>query len=188
MTEAADRTPVPLARSRDEAHLYLDLHPCHRCGSVDVRWEDALVVVSQGPARRYFGTCRGCGQERDFVFLLPERRGLPPAGPGVSFGDGRPSQLLDAGEWLWVADLTAGRVPTDDPPGAWRALAIATAAVDEILKFLPDGADEAPDSAFWSVRGRRVRAEEPGRFRRDRLVRMRDFYRERRDAHRSGAR
>lgn len=178
--------PIGLARSHDEAQLYMDLHPCDRCGSVDVTWDDGLVFVAGGAARRYFGPCQSCGQDRSFLFLLPDPRALPPASPGVRFGGETPSELLDAGEWLWVADLTASQVPTDNPDGAWRALAIATGAMDEILKFIPAEAQEVPDTAFWSVRGRRVRAEEPGRYRRERLELVRDFYRQRRDATEGG--
>ncbi|MEO3810487.1 hypothetical protein ABGB17_15925 [Sphaerisporangium sp. B11E5] len=167
---------LPVARTRDEAHLYLDLHPCAACGSVDVTWEDALVVTDGVAATRYSGTCPGCGAARRYEFGVP-RREVVAAGFPV-FGGPEPSRLLDAGEWLWVADLTAGDVPPHDPPAARQALAIATAAVEEVVKFIPPGADRVPDEAFWSDRGRRVRAAEPGRFQVDRLLVVRDTYRD----------
>ena len=40
--EVRDLMPFTVARSRDEAHLYLDLHPCDECGSVDTTWDSAL--------------------------------------------------------------------------------------------------------------------------------------------------
>ena len=52
----------------------------------------------------------------------------------------------------------------------------SAAAVDEVLKFLPDGAETAPESAFWSVRGRAIRQAEPGRFDRYWLEARRDAY------------
>jgi hypothetical protein len=168
---------LPLARTRDEALLYLDLHPCGKCGSTDIAWESALVPADGGLGRSYFGTCEGCSMEREYRFRVPEKPIPPVPGSPVVFGGPEPSQLLDAGEWMWVADLVAGDVP-EEPAEAARALAIATAAFDEILKFVPAGAGEVPVSAFWSKRGRRVRAEEPGRFDRERLMIVRDTYRD----------
>jgi hypothetical protein len=60
---------------------------------------------------------------------------------------------------------------------ARESLATAAAAIDEALRFLPAGAETVPDSAFWSQRGAGVRAAEPGRFRRARLVAAARAYR-----------
>ncbi|GII60374.1 hypothetical protein Skr01_04590 [Sphaerisporangium krabiense] len=164
-----------VARTRDEAHLYLDLHPCGSCGSVDTEWDDGLVSVDGETACHYAGTCAGCGTEREFLFGLPQRETASSRFP--SFGGPEPSELLDPGEWLWVADLTAGNVPADDPRAARQALTIAMAAVEEVVKFIPPGREEVPEEAFWSLTGRRVRGREPGRFRLDRLLVVRDTYR-----------
>ncbi|MFC4529498.1 hypothetical protein [Sphaerisporangium dianthi] len=166
---------LPVARTRDEAHLYLDLNPCGRCRSADTAWEHALVAVPEGMAVRYSGTCSGCGAERRHLFGVPEREVA--AGRFPTFGGPEPSRLLDAGEWLWVADLTAGSVPADDPDAARQALAIAVAAVEEVVKFVPPGAEEVPEGAFWTELGRQVRIAEPGRFEVDRLLIVRDAYR-----------
>ncbi|WP_433247189.1 hypothetical protein ACQPYK_46590 [Streptosporangium sp. CA-135522] len=167
--------PFSVARSGDEAHLYLDLHPC-ACGSADTAWESELGSVEEEPVARYSGTCPGCGAEREFVFGLPEHE--VPSVRFPTFGGREPSQLLDAGEWMWVADLTASNVPADDPRGAEQALAIATAAVDEVIKFVPPGEDEVPERAFWSARGRGMRDAEPSRFVFDRLLVVRNAYRD----------
>ncbi|MEV0595365.1 hypothetical protein [Nonomuraea cavernae] len=172
--------PFAVARTRDEAHLYLDLHPC-ACGSVETTWDTALVTAGGELTSRYSGVCDDCGSEREFLFGLPERETM--TGEFPSFGGAEPSQLLDAGEWLWVADLTAGNVPTDDEPAARQALTIATAAVEEVVKFIPAGQDRVPDHAFWSAQGRNVRDAEPGRFSLDRLLIVRDTYRELAAAH-----
>ncbi|WP_067181020.1 hypothetical protein [Microtetraspora niveoalba] len=165
-----------VARTRDEAHLYLDLHPCKQCGSVETTWDRGLASVDGTLVDRYAGACDDCGAEREFLFGLPER---PVASAGYpTFGGREPSQLLDAGEWMWVADLTAGNVPVDDRAEARRALSIAVAAVEEIVKFIPPGAEEVPDDGFWSERGRQVRTAEPGRFQLDRLLIVRDTYRD----------
>jgi len=164
--------PYPIARSRDEAHLYLDLNPC-ACGSVDTDWDHGLVSVEGELVSYYEGRCAACGAERRYLFGLPRREVIPTGFP--TFGGPEPSELLDAGEWLWVADLTAGSVPEG---GERQALSIARAAVEEVIKFVPPGRDEVPEEAFWSERGRAVRAAEPGRFRLDRLLVVRDTYRE----------
>jgi hypothetical protein len=165
----------------------MDLHPCPACGSVDVSWESTLV---DGGSRRYAGACGGCGAAREFVFGEPDPSVFIPDFEPVVFGGQDPSVLIDAGEWMWVGDLSA-QVATGvvvDPYGATvpdqqarESLAVAVAAMNEILKFLPDGAAEVPESAFWSDRGREVRAAAPGRFQRRRLHIVRDSYRDRLD-------
>jgi len=50
--------------------------------------------------------------------------------------------------------------------------------MEEVLKFIPEGAEEVPPSGFWSERGRKLRADSPRRFRRDELTTVRDGYRE----------
>ncbi|MEV8633410.1 hypothetical protein AB0395_17285 [Streptosporangium sp. NPDC051023] len=167
--------PFSVARSGDEAHLYLDLHPCV-CGSADTAWESERGSVDGEPVTRYSGTCPGCGAEREFLFGLPEREVPPVRFP--TFGGREPSQLLDAGEWMWVADLTAGNVPADEPREAEQAPAIALAAVEEVIKFIPPGEDEVPERAFWSDRGRRMRDAEASRFVLDRLLIVRNTYRD----------
>lgn len=164
---------LPAARTRDEALLYLDLTPC-ACGSMETPWESGVVGVAERLAVVYAGFCTGCGAAREYVFDLPERETAPRGWP--TFGGPEPSLLIDAGEWLWVADHVASGVPPA-PEEAARALAMARAAVEEVLKFVPDGADRVPDEAFWTDRGRSVRTREPGRFRVERLLVVRDTYR-----------
>jgi hypothetical protein len=174
--EVRDPMPFAVARSRDEAHLYLDLHPCDECGSVDTTWDSALVLVDGELANRYAGTCAGCGTKREFWFGLPAREMMPVGFP--TFGGPEPSQLLDAGQWRWVADLTSGELPAGDLDEARRSLAIAGAAVEEVVKFIPPGEDEVPQRAFWSEQGRQAYDAEPSRFTLDRLLAARTAYRE----------
>lgn len=164
---------LPAARTRDEAHLYMDMHPCDRCGGVDVEWESSLTEDGGVPVRRYRGACGECEASREFVFALPERPVAPDANALVFFGGAEPSLLFDPGEWLLVADLCAQAAGADQ-----ESIAVAAAAVDEILKFVPGGANVVPESAFWSTRGRTVYRQEPGRFERRRLLVVRDAYRE----------
>lgn len=169
--------PFPLARTRDEAHLYMDMHPCERCAGMDVAWESSLTDDGGVPARRYHGTCGDCGTPREFVFALPDRPVMPGPDDVVVFGGPEPSHLLDPGEWLLVADLCAQAAATPDAESSYN-LAVAEAAVAEILKFVPEGADAVPESAFSSARGRTVYQQEPGRFQRRRLLIVRDSYRD----------
>ncbi|WP_327092036.1 hypothetical protein OIE66_15805 [Nonomuraea sp. NBC_01738] len=165
-----------VARTRDEAQLFLDLRPCAECGSAETTWDSGLVAVEGALVNQYQGMCEECGAEREFLFGLPGQPTMPSGYP--TFGGAEPSQLLDAGEWLWVADVSAGNVPVDDRAEARRSLSVAAAAIEEIVKFIPAGDEAVPDSAFWSERGLELRAAEPGRFELGRLLVVRDTYRD----------
>lgn len=125
-----------VARTRDEAQLYLELHPCPDCGSIDAPWEQALIEVDGELTSSYAAICPGCNAHREYLFGLPVRetpvRGWP------TFGGPEPSEVLDAGQWLDVADSAASEVPAD-PGEAGKVLAVARAAVDEVIKFVPAG-------------------------------------------------
>lgn len=177
-----DQRP-PLARTSTEARLYMDLHPCG-CGDAEPPQDSAMIKMADGLASRFSGACPRCGADREFVFRMPEQITMPEVGV-VRFGDGRPSELLDPGEWLWVADQYVGASGADASgldPKARRAVrqrvATAAAAVDEVLAFLPEAAKKVPASAFRTDRGRSVYAAEPGRFTRERLRSARDSYQE----------
>ncbi|GAA3230682.1 hypothetical protein ACFO1B_27000 [Dactylosporangium siamense] len=174
---------IGLARTNAEAHLYMELHPCPRCGEAVFDSTSSVITTPAGLASRYTGACPGCGTGREFEFDLPEVVLFPPA-HGVRFGGDQPSRIVDAGEWLFVADMVLEHVAAVPDPrasaaelaGAKRDVEMAVAALDEVLKFLPAGADTAPPSAFWTDRGRQVQAAEPGRFRRVRLLAVREAY------------
>lgn len=177
-----ERMILPASRTSAEAHLYMDLRPC-ACGEARFDRQSAVVALEDGGlAARYSGSCPTCGRARRFTFRLPAEPTLPPSG-GFHYGADEPSQLLDPGEWLWVADAYARSVPagsatTDAGQQAQATLLRAVAALDEVLKFVPPGADTVPASAFTSGRGRHLRRRDPGRFRRGRLAAVRDAYAE----------
>lgn len=171
-----------LARTNAEAHAYMDLNPC-RCGDPTRPADSAVFNLDGVLASRYAGACPACGRQREFLFRLPEDIVAVPFGV-VAFGDGTPSELLDPGEWLLIADRYAGSVPADttvlDPQDARRArrlLAHADAAMGEVLAFVPAGGDAVPPEAFRSERSRGMYATEPGRFSRLRLEAVRGAYR-----------
>lgn len=173
-----------LARTPAEAHLFMDIHPCEVCGQEDFDRQVAVVVVNGELASRYTGVCPECGNPREFTFLLPDETPIPdPAAP--EFGDDRPSELLDAGEWLWVADHLARAVPAepdgldgDERRSARRTIRRAAAAMAEARKFVPPGAAAVPREVLRTPTGRAVYDEEPGRFDARRLELVEGVYRE----------
>jgi hypothetical protein len=151
---------LPYARSIAEEHLYMELHPC-RCGESTVTASThGSMQAEQGLASEHTGRCTGCGEFRRFVFRLP---GLAPQHTD-RYGGPDPSQIIDAGEWRMVSLAYLGHAQKvrDRPDELRRALEEALAAYQEMMKFIPPGDDEIPDSAFFTERGRRVRAKEPG--------------------------
>jgi hypothetical protein len=179
---------LPLARTNAEARLFLQLQPCPRCGSADCVFRSTVVTVDGVLAGRYSGDCASCATRRVYEFRVPDEV-LPPPASTVRFGAENPSELLDPGVWLWYSDVCGSRVP-DDPDAldergrrtARHALATALAAVEEVLKFLPAGAERVARSAFVSDRGRATYDLEPGRFDRRRLEAVHTVYAERLDA------
>lgn len=175
-------TALPFARTPAEAQLAVSLTPCS-CGASDVTTQNTLLVIDGVFVQHYSGDCR-CGKPREFAFRLPNDPLASPPGE-FRFGDGRPSQLLDPGVWLAVADRYARSVPADvtgadaaTRRAARQTMVRAVAAMDEVLAFLPPGADTVPADAFSSPAGRQVRDREPGRFHRRRLEVVRDTYRQ----------
>jgi hypothetical protein len=140
-------------------------------------------------ASRYRGRCPSCDTEREFVFRIPEDVLFPPE-DRIRYGDDRPSELIDAGEWVWLADYITTRIPADpaEIPAEDRArvrydLTAAVAAMEEALKFVPAGADRLPPDALWTDRGREVYQARPSRFIRGVLGAVRDAYQELVDAY-----
>ncbi|GAA5055876.1 hypothetical protein [Nocardia callitridis] len=181
--DAVSPLPWRLARTSAEAHLYMDLHPCGTCATARFHPRGATVFIDGELGSRFAGACQSCGALREFVFRLPEHIVL--SGDRIRYGADRPSELIDPGEWLLVADGASarGRVdPTGLTPQGLAAhrdlLDTAVAAMEEVLKFVPPRGDAVPDSVFFSARGRAVYEAEPGRFGVVRLIAVLDTYRE----------
>jgi len=173
-----------MARTNAEAHVYMELSGCPRCGQRQFDPSNSLIMLDGDLASRYHGACPQCGLEREYTFRVGYDLQLPPV-DRARFGDERPSELIDPGEWMWLADFVSARVPVD--PGDVTAgerdryrydLTVAVAALDEVLKFVPPGADQVPAEAFWTDRGREVYAQRPGRFIRGAVLAVRDAYQE----------
>jgi hypothetical protein len=153
----------PRARSHAEVDLYLDLQRCSTCGGRGYTGSAATYVIDGRVFNRYHGICRHCGAAREFTFQMPTEPRLPT--DQVSFGGPEPSELIDPGEWYAVASRAAGR-----EAAAREDLLMAAAALDEALKFVPDGADGVPAKAFRTDDGREVYAREPHSFDRESLA------------------
>lgn len=166
-----------VARSSLECHLYMQLHGCV-CGSPASALPHRLVYRDERLCAAYSGTCGQCARPLEFEFAL--------AGdivPATQFGGAEPSQIIDAGQYLETADLAAAEVPADvtglttlQRERALHSLRRAISAVEEVLKFLPPGADSAPESAFFTRPGRARLDREPGRFHRARLHALLEAY------------
>ncbi|MGH3680971.1 MAG: hypothetical protein ACRDT2_12085 [Natronosporangium sp.] len=168
-----------VSRSTEESHLYMQLHPCE-CGEADFEWrERGLVQRDERLVSVYSGECERCGRPRVFEFaLVPE-----PAPPAPALGGDLPSSIIDPGEFWRIGEELARAVPADPAAlgddefyGAYDALAFALASVDEVLKFIPEGADAVPPESFRSPAGRQLHARSPELFSRSRLLATRDAY------------
>lgn len=173
---------LPYGRTYDEIFLYMGLRPC-LCGETELDDQvSTSLTVDGGPAERFSGRCASCGRSRHFTFAISEEP--PPLSFDVQYGGDEPSQLLDPGEWLGVAELYTSSVDAGTPDDgladdeditrAYYLLSSAAAALDEAVKFIPDGADQIPEGAFTSQAGRMIYEMMPERFTRAQLETERD--------------
>lgn len=167
------------ARSSAECHLYIELHPC-ACGDAQGPTEHRLESRDDGLVAVYDGPCPGCATPRRFELALD-----PEIAPGGKFGGARPSQIIDAGQYVAVADAAAREVPANmsgfddrDRQQAHSQIRRAIAALEEVLKFIPAGADHVSKDALFSAAGKTLYHSEPGRFRKVRLEAVLRAYRD----------
>jgi hypothetical protein len=146
---------APLARTDQEAEIYIELAACPRCGGYGFTGASEVIFLGDDLGTRWAGTCARCGAPREFVFRLPPDVEVGAAAP-YDFGAGV-SQLLDPGQWMTVADLASRQAPSPDLP-------LAVAAFEEVAKFIPEGADEVPADAFRTDEGREALRQWPSRF------------------------
>jgi hypothetical protein len=143
------------------------------CGGVGFAGTSVVLLIDEQVHERHTGPCQWCGQPREFLFRVPNDHEvrLDPA----DFGGPQPSELLDPGEWMAVAEMAASR-PGGSAP---EDFALAAAAVEEALKFLPPDSDEIPARAFHSRVGREAYARMPERYTRGRLGAIAAAFRDR---------
>ncbi len=150
------------ARSIAEARLFIGREPCAGCGAVGFAEPSRIVEHGERLGVACSGFCPSCGVQRTFELLLGEER-VPP----LALGNAAPSSLIDAGEWLLLADDLAARSDVGK----------AIAALEEVLKFYDTGAAEPPLSAFFTATGRAAYRADAGRFARFRIEAVLDAWR-----------
>src|SRR5262245_787977 len=153
-----------IARSSAECHLYIELRACE-CGEGRSPWKHRLESRADAQIAVYEGRCDRCSAPWTFEFALDAE-----ACAIGKFGGTKPSQIVDAGQFLAVADAAARAVSADvsalDERQRARALMLrAVAAIEEVFKFIPLGADRVVADSLFSVRGKEMYLAEPGRFR-----------------------
>ncbi|MET7700998.1 MULTISPECIES: hypothetical protein [unclassified Streptomyces] len=155
-----------IARSMQEAHLYMDLHACV-CGAESFDRQHRLVDRGGELVSVYEGVCAQCGRTRSFEFVVLDAEPVTPP----AFGGAEPSRIIDPGEFLWAGDqvstdsgLRLLNTPLAEHREVRPATAYAIAAFEEVAKFLPEGADRIPEDRFTSERGREMYAKDPSRF------------------------
>ncbi|UWZ34609.1 hypothetical protein Drose_25730 [Dactylosporangium roseum] len=173
--EADTHSAAPVARSAWECQLFLTLADCPACGGVGL----SMTEFTAGrEILTYTARCATCAQPRTFRFRPSDE----PEPVYPAFGGAGPSQIIDAGQFLDIAERSADLVPADpaefdeahvavDPPmtldDAYEQLTIAVAAVEEALKFVPAGAARIPRSALWAASSLARYDQEPEIFERD---------------------
>ncbi|GAA2183581.1 hypothetical protein [Micromonospora lupini] len=154
-----------LARSMQEAQLFVELRGCG-CGSGQAMVEHELHQRGDELVARFTDTCQSCGAQQVYELALSAKQVRPP-----SFGGPDSSLIVDPGEFLWTSDQAAAQVPVDisrldqvQRKAAMASLQYAMAALDEVVKFVPVGADRVPVEAFVSELGQAMYRANPGRF------------------------
>ena len=165
-----------IARSARECLLYMQLRPC-ACGRPNPAASKGVVSRPSGLVARYAGTCPDCKREHAFDFQLD------PETPAIdAYGGAKPSQIICPGEFAqhsddlparWPGDPTT--IPADQKGAAREDLAWAVRDLEEVAKFMVDGA--VPEAAFTSEKGRELYRAESGRFRALRLNARIEAYR-----------
>lgn len=165
---------MKIARSSLECRLFIELNGC-ACGQAPGELAHRLVYRDERLVALYEGSCARCGRALEYAFPLADE-----IVPADRFGGAAPSQLVDAGQFLREADRAARRVvgPPTTQHLYWLGRAIA--CLEEVLKWIPDGEERPPASAFFTDDGLRLSREEPGRFRRPRLLAVLAAYQEQR--------
>ena len=111
-------------------------------------------------------SCRCGGQPRHFLFRLLEDPRMV-----RGFGGDQPSRIICPGEFRLYSDAPAGMVP-GQPSGlspeqisqGRLIMGYAIISLEEVLKFIPPGEDQVPESAFTSARGKKAYNEMRSRY------------------------
>ncbi|GAA2832137.1 hypothetical protein [Kribbella solani] len=137
------------------------------------------VNVTEGPEAWTFASQAG-----DITIPYDSERAATTI--GARFGLGK-SRLIDAAQWAVVsasfarraldADMAYTGAPGQDGSAVELNWEFAADAVAEAIKFLPDGADEVPDTEIWTEYGRQAKARHPHLVSRAKLYDDLEYYR-----------
>ena len=165
------------ARTVSEAFLYLDMHPCG-CGRLQFDGTHDLLESADGTVLRLTGKCPDCGADRHYEFILE------PTAESDGEGARTPSALLDPGEYLWLSDRAAGRVPVDtggltseQVEAARQEMSRAVERLEEVLAFIPADSTEVAPELLTSTTAQVLLDTAPTRFTRVDLTERIGLYR-----------
>ncbi|MDH2425071.1 hypothetical protein [Sphaerisporangium sp. TRM90804] len=179
---------VLMGRTLVEAYLYIELNAValRAAGDAEGPGEsagdyDAHTTLTEGPEVwrvRFDG--RGLGLDLRIDVFVPYRSEFDARRDHLRFGEGA-STLIDAGQWSVLSAGYARRALRDDlaysenpvDPDLFKSVVLgwesARDATLESAKFIPAGADEVPETAFWTDIGKAARRDHPDRFTRTAL-------------------
>lgn len=142
----------PVSRSLDESLAYIGLRKCE-CGRCDYMRSKSSSQMQDGHmGHSSDGICLQCKKDRHFSFGKVRDKWQPFDSADPRYGPpGTVSEILDPGDWLRIYERTAAGLPRLWRPvlparrfGAQIATGLTRSALDEVLRFIPDGEDEVP--------------------------------------------
>lgn len=160
---------LPLARTFDEAKVWVGTQTCDCGGQYGTSYFDDVGLATQWRMSAHFAqekgwmltsydcTCLKCSAHQSFGFRVHGDESVRPVDAVVWYGADEPSQLIDAGQWFLLylehsdhAGGKRGHAPEEEDRR------IALAALAEVRKFVPAGKSRVPSSAFWTDVGKQV--------------------------------
>jgi hypothetical protein len=174
------------ARTLAEAYVYLETQ---LSGSAPLDFDEYTQIV-EGPGNDWTLVFDGAYEGRHYHYEIwyPDR---PFDDDGrVVYGYGpEPSTIVDAGYWLAFSVTGAALVTVAleeladlaPDPATYEQLVLglmrADAMLAEVLKFIPPGAGEVPDTGFWTDLGQQARDRFPEQFQRPHIEADQDKHR-----------
>jgi len=163
------------ARSLAEAHLYLMVTACQKCGQGPLYARDAVSTRTDGPLALVCipTDCGSCGTAGQIEFQVPRDQLQIQPGAEISRDLG-PSRILDVGQWITLFRVITEAADRSEDKFQVRRFGIqASHCLDEALKFyLPDN-DLPPPTAIFCAASRRRFSDHPEQFSRRRILEIR---------------
>ncbi len=188
-TPRRSEDPLHVVHSEAELKLYLATRHCLCGGKLRTRRKYRSQLrerkgrsLNTKVVDTYVTVCRKCRDEVQIAFDVTVPVKNPAANlPFVLNPTPRASEVLDAGQWLNLAygyfeEGLAAQMRED--PQACRELCLtAAAALDEVLKFYPEGRSLPQPNAFFSDRTRNAFHLQPEIYRKEILRGLQEVYR-----------